>query len=106
MVNLEKTWRKEEDEQKDREKWKENLNNSALETGKKVGRRFKRVRKDAGMTQEEAAFYIGKKRTVISKLENGNYFGLTLRDFYILSLIYGYYPGDLLNKEICDECDC
>ena len=105
MEKIKKAACKKEEVQKDQQKCKEDFNISALETGKKIGRRFKELREVMKMTQEEAAFYIEKNRTVISKLEKGDYSGLSLRDFLILSLIYGYYPGDLLNEVFSDNCD-
>ena len=39
----------------------------------KIGRRIKRRREDAGLTQEQLALKSGVSRNMLSKLENGNY---------------------------------
>ena len=67
------------------------MSNSSAE----VGERIRKVRLEAGMSQEELSFKSGLHRTYISDAERGNR-NLTIRTLVAIARALGVKPAELL----------
>src|SRR5262249_41170017 len=65
---------------------------------------FREWRKHAGLRQEQVAARIGKDRTTISRLENGE-IGYTQEHLELLAPVYGTKPGVLVERPPSDRDD-
>ncbi|MFD3430920.1 helix-turn-helix domain-containing protein [Nocardia fluminea] len=66
---------------------------------RELGRRLRRARVDAGLSQQDAADHLGTSRSAISEMERGNRktYALELRD---LACLYGCAPAVLLGEPL------